>query len=129
MAEAGILARSEQRVLISDTYLENNRNVTGAGADIDLLTLTPVAAFVGLNNSAARGIPRSGVNAAYNPRAVSINGNTDGVQNGNSGIINGQAANDPYFMDELIAAEHLHRVCLRAIRPRGTTARDIIIHS
>jgi hypothetical protein len=115
MAGNGMFTGSEQRVMIRDAYLADTSN-----GDIDLLTLTPSTAFIGLNTSQGRGIPKSGVNSAYNPMAISVN---------TAGRINGRGKNDPYRLSQQFTAGELHRVGLRTIRPSGTTARGIIVHS
>jgi hypothetical protein len=129
MAGNGMYTGSEQRVMIKNSYLDEHASASGKSKDIDLLTLTPYNAFVGLNKSQARGIPKSGVLAAYNPRAVSLNGDVSNLQTADDGIINGRGLNDPYFMTQRFEAGHIHRVGLRTIRPNGTTARGIIIHA
>jgi len=131
MAEAGILARSEIRVMLSNDYLKKNKDAPGSSADINLITLSPVAAFVGLRNVPGRGLPKSGVNSGFEPRGVSVNaeelaGAPD--QSATSGLINGAARNDPYFLVERFACAVMHPNNLTRIRPNGTTARGIIIH-
>jgi hypothetical protein len=129
MAGNGMYTGSEQRVMIKNSYLEEHASASGSGKDIDLLTLTPYNAFVGLNKSQGRGIPKSGALAAYNPRAVSVNTYVSEDQAVDYGLINGKGLNDPYFMIQRFEEGHIHRVGLRTIRPNGTTARGIIIHA
>ncbi len=129
MAEAGILAGSEQRVMISNTYLEQNKGASGRSADINLIDLTPVSAFVNLRNVQSRGIPMTGPNSRFNPRGISIN-DTQDDESATYAIINGRELNDPVrnFMTERHTCGQVHPNRYRTIRPNGTTARGIILH-
>ena len=122
-------ARSELRVMIDDAYLTEHQNDPGAGGDINLIDLTPRTAFLNLAQVPGAGIPRSGVRGKFNPRYISINTNEDGQ--GNYGTVCGREQNEPanYFLDEIFEIANLHPCSFRTIRPNGTTARGIIIHS
>jgi hypothetical protein len=129
MAESGILARSEIRVMIKNSYLETNKGVTGSGADIDIVKLTPPAAFEYLTTKAGRGIAKSGINGPFEPRGISVNGDdSDDTRAATYGFVNGASKNDPYFLSEKFSSGVIHPVSIAKIRPSGTTARGIIIH-
>lgn len=137
MAGVGILARSELRVMIKNSYLNANAKTAGKSADIDLVTLSPHDAFEFLNSSQGRGIPKSGALAGFDARGITINGAVDDKEsnvtdrNATFGFINGREKNEPenYYMEEKFVSGVMHPNGFRYIRPRGTTARGIIIHS
>lgn len=129
MAGPGILARSEIRLMIRNSYLADSTN-----RDIDVVNLIPISAFEGI--SASRGTPKSGVMSGFEPRGISING-AEGEGGGlevdrdaTHAFISGREKNDPTWnnMEERFACGVMHPNSFKFIRCRGTTARGIIIH-
>ncbi len=126
MAEAGILARSGVKVMILNSYLDNATN-----EDINLVELTPAAAFAGTTQ-----IPRGGINGKYEARGIQVNGSIGDIEDTEVdrdavyGIVNYRAKNDPpaNFHEVRFNCGVVHPCNARYIRCASTTARGIIIH-
>ncbi len=122
-------ARSEISVMIKNSYLESNASTAGKSADIDIVNLTPRAAFEELTKEPGRGIPRSGLRGKFEPRGVTVNGDdSDDSRDATYGFINRQLKSEPYFLEQKFVTGVVHPCSIGKIRPRNTTARGIIIH-
>lgn len=125
MATPGISAPAEQRIKIRDSYLEDNYKNTGSGADIDIINLTPAAAFETTN------VPRSGQSGQFEPRGISIDAAIDSDENpdltATSAILYCRYKNDPNVLAERFSCAITHPCRIRVIRPYQTTARGIHI--
>ena len=108
------------RILISDDYLEANRN--NRSAAIDLINQTPSQAFVH-NDTPPSEMLSFGRNG---PRGVSMNhdrGDTESYY----AWINYRAPNDPHAIRERFACAVTHPQQVAVIYPYNTTARGILI--
>ncbi|MCP3683494.1 MAG: hypothetical protein GY861_12475 [bacterium] len=131
MAEAGILARSEVRLMIKNSYIDNADN---AGVEIDTVKMTPIAAFAGI--TAKKGIARMGPNRGFEPRGISVNAAVDATgdevdQDATHGYIEGRAKGDSTWstMVQRFQCGVIHPISLRFITVGpNTKARGIIIH-
>lgn len=122
----GISAPGEIRLRIRDSWLDDNANNENAIADI--VSMTPVAAFDTIN------IPRTGINAKFEPRGVSISAAIPD-EGGSASYtatyswIRGEYKSDrpghPYRETHSLHITHPCRY--RRIYAKGTTARNIII--
>ena len=124
MPGAAGYSQSQGRVKIKDSFLEAHKNEFGN--EIDLLMLTPVAAFENTQ------VPKIGPNGSFIPRGISIDGKDDGAGGADwtatVANINGKEMNDPDQIQEMFATHITHGNRFRCIYPRHTTARGIIIH-
>ena len=75
MALNGISAPAEQRLAISNEWLDENKENKNAIADIE--KMTPKAAFASTN------IPVTGMNGGFEPRGVSLGGIFDNSKDNN----------------------------------------------
>jgi len=126
MAEAGILARSEIKVMIKNSYLDDTTN-----PDIDVVMLKPKEAFTGLSKK--KGVPAGGINGGFEPRGLQINGLVDGDgvdQDATHAFLRYRAKNDPTWCkhDVRFNCGVVHPTNVQFISCKGTTARGIIIH-
>jgi hypothetical protein len=129
MAEAGILARSEIKVMIKNSYLADTTN-----DDIDIVKLTPTRAFEGI--SATKRVPCGGPNGGYEARGISVNaavsdsGEGDIDRDATHGFINYRAKNCPTWNwhEMRYQCGVVHPINIRYIRCAETTARGIIVH-
>jgi len=126
MAGPGIIAGSEQRIKINDDYL--NANSGNTNAVIDLLELTPPAAF----QKESRRLPNAGRMGKFEPRGISCdgsktnNGSTD--LTASSAFVNAKEKSEQHFLQQRYNCGMIHAARITKIKPFNTTARGIIIH-
>lgn len=118
MAGPGIAAPSEGEVVISDAYL--NDNAADPSVEIDLVRLTPNAAFESTN------LPR---NNGIIPRGVAINEHKDDTaqSEASDATINRKVANGAIFFKARYTCRIIHPDRITKIRPYMTSARGILI--
>lgn len=122
----GMTARSEQEVVIDDTYLDNNS--TDQSAVIDCVEMTPIEAFV----PACRLIARSGANHRIHPKGLHIDqasgqsGDTASYANMNRALLTHQLGQNTVSR---YACGVMQPESVRYIYPYNTTARGIHIHA
>ena len=120
-----ITARAEERIMISDAWLNTHRTEKKAVCDCE--TLTPPSAFIVPKRA------RSGRNGRFEPRGVSMNGRYDSEQEdkmddaATDAHINCEYKNDPVAYKERFACGITHPASIRRIYAYDTTARQIFI--
>lgn len=136
MALPGISAGSDGRVLILDSYLD--AHVADGSVVIDVVTMTPREAFANTGVIGGRlfmdGVAKSGVNAHFEPRGISMDGDGDGQAidlTADTAIVRGCLRNETREMpmSQRYACSITHANRYRFIYPMGTTARGIKIHA
>lgn len=125
MALSGISAPAEQRLAISNEWLDENKENKNAVCDTQ--KMTPKAAFASTN------IPVTGMAGSFEPRGVSLTGQFDNSKDNNVNdtvawaYINCRYKNDSRPYREPFATRITHPARVRFIHAKGTTARGIFI--
>ena len=137
MALNGISAPAEGRIVISNQWLEANKDNKNAVIDIPTLSSNPTGAIKHTN------IPPTGVESQFSGRAISIRGIYNGSEGNSSynpthenyhvdlgadyGTVNCRLNNDSFFELEDYRTKIDHPDRVRQFRPYGTYARGIRI--
>ena len=126
MALSGISAPAEQRLAISDEWLNENKENKNAIADCE--KMTPKEAFASTN------LPITGMNGMFDPRALSLGGIYNSAKDGDhvddtaaAAYINCQYKNDSRPYRELFSTRITHECRIKYIHAKDTTARAIFI--
>jgi hypothetical protein len=128
MAGPGITAGAEGSVKILDAFLNDPAN---GDTIINVLALTPIEAFhVGAANRPNSGTGVSGAHKGFHCRGVKVTSNVNDTAQAvaAAGVIVRKLTNDPSFLEEPYSVNIQHSQHVRYIRPRGTTARGIILY-